>query len=753
MRYELTVACIVAAIAGLAPSAARAQDSFSIEETEEKKPIVVYTNEVDIGIGYNTEDSFKFNEYSGYGGDGPFGIGSFSLGMRSPFDSDENYFLDGSGTDLGLDSRSLHLEGGKQGQITAFIEYDQTPHLIGEDALTPFIGAGSSNLTLPSNWVSGPLTGGMSNLSSSLTTFDVETERKKFGGGLKWIPFENWEVKASAHRELKDGIDTIGAAFGTTGGNVRSAILPEPINYTTDTFDASVGFSGERVQAELAYELSMFNNEQQTVQYQNAFNNIAASAYPNGVGETQLPPDNMAHHISLSGGYLVDDTTRITGSFVYGRMQQDENFLPYSANSSLTVNTPLPRNSLEGLIETYHATFDVATRVLDEVDLNGRYTFDLRDNSTPQDVFVRIRGDSENQTAGTANAQARINLPYDYQQHKVDLKAGYRIPRDIIPPTKVTLGYTYDQREREFEVVSVTREHTISAKVQSTPFQSVSTWIEGGHGIREGSTYAGNRSFLNSHTPEYLGTLVPSEQYENDPLLRKFWVADRNRDFVNGSLAIMPLSEVTIGFSGGYNDEDYPDSPVGLDQREMFNGTVDVSYSPMDLPVSFHAFTSYERMWYNQRGCSFNNSLAQKDICFNTPGDTTRDWDVETRDRVLTVGAGFDASVIPDVLDFGADYAFSRGVTTIEPSGGSALLPVTELPDIVSHLHTLNLYFDYHASQQCSLRLGYTLEAFGSSDFAIDAVQPNTMSQVLALGQSSSNYLAHVFGVSFRYKF
>jgi len=47
----------------------------------------------------------------------------------------------------------------------------------------------------------------------------------------------------------------------------------------------------------------------------------------------------------------------------------------------------------------------------------------------------------------------------------------------------------------------------------------------------------------------------------------------------------------------------------------------------------------------------------------------------------------------------------------------------------------------------------YAFEHFNTTDFGLDNVGVNTLSNVILLGNSSPDYNAHVFGVSLVYEF
>ena len=97
---------------------------------------------LDLGLGYVSDDSFKFGEYNGLEEKGAYLIGN----MTGRYRGEDAAYVDLSVTDLGLDTRTLGVEGGKQGRYKLFLKYSELPHNISDTAQTPFSGAGGSSL-------------------------------------------------------------------------------------------------------------------------------------------------------------------------------------------------------------------------------------------------------------------------------------------------------------------------------------------------------------------------------------------------------------------------------------------------------------------------------------------------------------------------------------------------------------------------------------------------------------------------------
>ena len=98
----------------------------------------------------------------------------------------------------------------------------------------------------------------------------------------------------------------------------------------------------------LAYYGSIFTNDDDALTWANPYLPLVPGAT---MGERALAPSNEFHQLVLSAGFRSNKRTHATADVAFGRMTQDEAFLPYTVNSSLTTQ-PLPRSSLDGRVDT-----------------------------------------------------------------------------------------------------------------------------------------------------------------------------------------------------------------------------------------------------------------------------------------------------------------------------------------------------------------------------------------------------------------
>src|SRR5512141_1536124 len=79
---------------------------------------------LDVGAGSVSDKSAEFGQYNGLGKDGGYFIGDGSVRSRG----DDGSYWNLNASNLGLDSRAVDAEGGKQGNYKLRFKYDETPH-------------------------------------------------------------------------------------------------------------------------------------------------------------------------------------------------------------------------------------------------------------------------------------------------------------------------------------------------------------------------------------------------------------------------------------------------------------------------------------------------------------------------------------------------------------------------------------------------------------------------------------------------
>ncbi len=682
----------VAADGATAPAAPARPDTsqWKCESCPAEKGV---TGAVEVGAGYVSKDSAKFGEYNGLNEKGAVALADGTARVRG---EDGNYW-NVNASNLGLTSRSVGVEGGQQGKYKLILDYDEIPHFISDTAQTPYLGTGGSSLTLPAGF--GGATTALMPLPGALHEVDLETKRKRLGVGGSWMGTPDWQYSLGVRRETKEGTKRTAGSFF-----VNAAQLVEPVDYVTDQVDASASYVSDRLQAKLSYYGSIFRNDNSSLTWQNPFSGLPGAP---AAGQLALPPDNQFHQILASAGYQLSDRTRATADVAWGRMTQDDAFLAPTLNAGLAV-PGLPRASLDARANTLNANLRMTHMATSALRLNGTYSHNERDNKTGSSIYSWASTDM-------FLATARANVPYSFAQDKVNLSADYA----VTTKTKASAGYDHDIQKRTFQEADETREQTVWGKVGTRAVENLDVSLKLAHGERRHSNYA--------------NVVVAAVPLEN-PLLRKYSMANRTRDSAIFRADITALENVNIGLGASTSRDDYTDSAIGLTRGSDFSLSGDIAVALTER-TTVHAFANRERIQSRQAGSqNFSN----------------RDWIGENDDTIDFYGVGLRHAAIPGKLDVGTDFGYMKTRSEISINTGAGQ---GAFPDMSSKLQSLKLYATYKMKDNVSLHASWWHERFDSANWMLDGVGPATIPNVLTLGEVPPRYSLNFVRLSVRYKF
>lgn len=647
----------------------------------------------ELGIGYQSEDSYKFGRYTGLTDKGVFGNASGDFKHQ---EEDGRYF-EFRARNLGLDSRDVQIEGGDQGSYKLFLEYDQLPSFNDDTTSSPFRDHSGSELLLPKMWAPAGSTQDMATLQESLRDVTIETERKRLQAKVAYMPVRKWEITARLMHEKKEGRQDLGTTFGFN----ETAILPVPVEYQTNELGLGVGYTGKKLQAQIAYDGSFFKEDNNSGQvWQNPYVNPSD---PNGFGQFARAPDNDHHKLSATLGYDVLQHTRLNAHLAVGNTTQNVNFLPYTINPDL--GGPLPANDLDGAVKSTLARLGLSSRPLPRLQVNANYTFSDRDNYSSINTYDYVVTDLYNSTT------ARDNLRYNFKQHLFQSSAAYRFSNR----TDMSLGFDYDNMERSNQEVDETSENILWGKLRVRPHEMLDASIK--------YTYA-NRSNSGYHS---VAEITPPQNEQ----MRLFNLADRVRNKIGADLTITPVSALMLGFSADYYNDNYDETTLGLTEAKGTSYTFDISYF-INENLTTTAYYTRELLKSDQAGSQ----------SFSDP-----DWFTDDENGTHTVGVGINWNAIPDKLDIGADLVYSDFTGKISYDNAA------NYPDLVSTLKSVQLHGTYRVKDNISLKLAYWYENYSEDDWAKDGIGVATLPTVLGLGAKTQDYDVNVIAASIRYNF
>ncbi|PKN22503.1 MAG: hypothetical protein CVU68_04055 [Deltaproteobacteria bacterium HGW-Deltaproteobacteria-3] len=765
----------------LAPVVAQAQEEAKIESSGE---ITVGIQQMDVD-----PDSSKFNKNRDL--EDGFNLYDLWFGLVDP---NNGRYLDFQGENLLRDDQSIRFGFGSYGSWGVVIDRNEIPHNLSNKARTPYIDQGGGLLTLPStapipntNLVpsAAQLTANDAAtatwLSTTLHGVELGTQRDKTGATISITPHQDFKFRLSLSDERKDGSNLTYGPIGDRPPRTLNAQLAEPIDYKTQELKFEAEYNRPTYQALFTYLLSGFENEIDTLRWQNPYvADVDGNGYDTwnaayniaGFGQRALAPDNRYQNASLALGFDLPMASRLSATVAYGKMEQDETLLPYSTSSlgsatAFDSTGILPRTNADAEIDTLLFNADYSINPIERLNLRAFVRYYDLDNKTPESNWWYVTDD----TRGTGNPSyknKRVNLAYSFDQMNYGLDTSYNLP---FWRTTLGLGYEREDIDREFREAN-TEEDMLKASLKTRPTDWLTLRAKYLYGDRDGGEYNNTvtaQSYWYSLADAGADRDNPQFTFSNHPDMRKFDVSDRERDQFDLAATVMPMAGLDLTGSYRYRKDDYasgvtatqpllasgigvaagddtaatPGDQLGLLESKTQRYALDISYAATER-LNLNAFGSRETIESTQRGLEFNENNKMNPTAVSGAAElgpwtrTTSQWMAVTDDKTNTIGVGAGFEIIPGTLRFATDYTYSQGKVDIDYSGfgtQSSLNPDNTLadthefafrnPETVTHKqYNLNATLEYQFVKNLVFGLHYIYDRYKISDWMQEADTP-----------------------------
>lgn len=648
---------------------------------------------LDFGFNYLSDESLRFSDYRGLDEQGT----SLAVDANLHYRNLKGWYFDLYAVDSMLDNRQFDARGGKQDTFELRLGYQKIPKYRGYGTQTPFLDVGSDNLSLPSDWVYAPTTGQMTALQDSLAKAALKTQRKIFDAGATVQLGGHWSYRVDYQRQEKKGTRTM------AGGLFNAALVPAPVDFTTDIIDMALGFTSKRAQLQVGFMSSYFDNGNTSLTWRNPFGSRPENYYL----RTALEPDNEFHQVSVSGALVITPRIRLSAQGSMGEMSQNDPFLPYSTSPSFD-DLVLPRESLNGKLDTstYNFTGKLFARLSNSLSFTARGKWDERENTTPVDLYETV-------TVDLLQQNDRYNRPYGYEREKYSADLRYRAGRYV----RFAAGGEQENMERTLQAVERSEETTFWGEAKVTP--------------TAGSQL---RFKLESAERDVEDYLQPDDGGPIDhPLMRKFNQADRDRDRLVMDFDFMPTDALGVNLSYFRAQSDYTESMLGLQESEETSYTLNLNYA-VGNKGNVYAFVTRDNIDARMLNASAIDAVP---------------WDATTADEITTMGLGFSTR-IGEKSTIGIDYVSSDSTGDIAVQTSDEEDPFTRLQ---TDLASTKLYFDFDLTERLSFKLYAEYEEYSSSDWAIDGYGVDGIGSILTMGEESPDYDVWYCRVQASYRF
>ena len=752
MKMGVLAAAVQGAVLAMCSVSAYAQEAVIADATTPD-------NFVEIGAANLSHDSNKFGEYSGMNDKGAYAIGNFSVkggDGYGPGDGTTRWSV--SGSNLGLDSRELSGSISKQGQWNLGIGYDELQHNTTTRYQTPYLGSmGGSNFALPAGF-------GVANVNSmspaqlsAFHTVDVNNTRKNASFNAGYILSPEWKLSVDYNNLKQDGAKLMAfSSDASLGGGVageRVSILPNPTNYTTQTVNIALDWTGDKSYLTVGYFGSFFSNHDDRVTW-------TTWGGANRTDTMSVQPDNELNQLNLSGGYKFSPTTKLTGGFSYGRNTQDDSYVATPASL-----ISIPRTSLNGKVITTHADLKLVDQTTKDLKLSGGVIYNKRDNQTTSGTYTF-------QHLGAA-AVFMPNAPISFDKTQVELAADYRLGKN----SKIRVAYNHDDMDRycnhyadsvnfpagtECLVNTQTKEDKLSLLYKLKAAEGVD--VSATYVYSDRNTDYNTLARVPMRTAANKGNILPSGLAAGPAAgglnagdylgFHPIFDASREQNMIKLGVDWEVNDKLSLGAKGRYADDSYTEGVFGAQDGKSWNLNLDGSYNYAE-DGSVFAYVSQD---YRDRYIKHSSRSAPNAGVF---------WGDQMEDKATTYGLGFkQGGLLGGNLDIKGDLTYSDAKTSESPEllanfaatgstcGNPTVLTCVSAPDVKNKMTQIKLSGTYKLDKQSKVAFGYAYQKLQTTDYYYNALQRGyTSTSVMPTNQTSGDYSVNVVAVSYIYSF
>lgn len=631
-------------------------------------------------------DNARFNRFRDLR-EGPF-VGGFRMTRETG-----GWFFLGEADNVGYRDQRFAGTAESIGRFKASFEWDQIPLFISGDtrSLQRNLGGGILDVDDAVQQAIQARTLTLADAMAGATAFDMRSRRHVAAFDMTYTASRDVDLRLQVKNTGRNGYHLQNFALATSPGGFTQE-LGIPIDDRTTDIRLGVEWANTRGLLSAGINASYFENGIPTVQFDNPqrFTDISAGA-SKGLAVTW--PSNSLVSFVAAGAYKLPARTRATANISIGRANQNEPLVAPTINTAL-VAPPLARTTAEAAANVVSMVYGLNSRPAENLWLNARYRYYDYANNTQHFETTKIVGDW---ALGTTPWE---NEPLSVRRHTLDLDASFTPMRYAV----LGVGYTREAARRSFRIFEDTADDIFRVTADSTGNQYFTVRLKYERSTRDGSNF-------DAHL---------LEEVAEQPDMRHFDIANLKRDRATAILTLTPAAWISLNGSIGTGDDNYEDSGFGL--RDNTNRTygAGVDLMPMDTVM---LGVSYQREKYTANQYSRTSSPLPSPT-FNDP---TRDWWIDSTDRVETAAATLDLLRTLPKTDIRLGYDVSDGRATyvygIKPNQtiftGTAAL--AQLAPLSNRLTGARADVQYFLRPDVAIGVVYRYEDYDVRDFALDA--------------------------------
>jgi MtrB/PioB family decaheme-associated outer membrane protein len=720
---------------------------FARADDEEAAALKTPTNTVEIGVMRTAADSQKFGEYTGTNKAGNHFVGAASIKGGDAYGAEggvTRWSVEAS--DLGLTSDTFKATYEKQGSWTLGVGSDELTRNMSQGYKNPYNGAMGGNVfTLPAGFTNGSAVTNAAVNAPYYKPMDVDTTRRNTSVSAGLVLTPRWDVKFDFNHLDQSGAKLMTfptfASTGVTGQYI--AVLPNPTDYTTDTLNLSVNWTGDKGHFSAGYYGSFFTDANDRVTF-DTWGGAGAGARV--AQNMSTPPSNVFNQFNFAGGYRISPALKWVSDVSVAENTQNSPFLePKTGGTSLMV-VNAPRSSLDGLVRTTHAAFKLTDQASKDLSLSGGFRYDKRDNNTASSLY------RFNAVNGTVGDQTNYpNTPLSYEKDQFEVAGDYRIKKDH----HLRVAYNHEDVYRwcnQYAVGGVyaagtncvvargSKEDKIDTSYRLKASDSVDLKLAYAWAERHTDSDGAARAAINGSQATVQG--LNGGDYVG---FYPYFDATRTQQVLKVSSNWQAADALSFGFSTRFTDDKYP-SIYGVQRGNSWSVNLDANYAYSETGV-FGAYATQqhrERNLYDKTAAgTWENKLTDGDVTVGLNLKQTALW-----------GGKFDLSGDISYTQAATNYFTTTYYTCTSTTTAGAICG--QLPIIKSDTTQFKVTGTYHVNKKSSVAMRYMYQELINTDFFYNAYQnaPNGyVAGLMPAGLVAPTYADSVISVLYVFKF
>jgi hypothetical protein len=631
------------------------------------------------------------------------------------------------GEHLGRDDQYLEARGGRYGLFKYRLYADDVIHNWTFNAITPFDGVGSNNLTFPG--------AAASTNTATWNGFDYTQQHKNVGGFAEMTPGVDspFYFRVSGNRKRTDGIRPLGQPGTSPGGPVYE--LPMPLDWTTSDVSGEAGFSTRAMHISFSVLYSKFEDNNDFLNWRNPIVTTGANTE-----WSTISSDNELWRYGVNATFRrlpMNSTLALRGTYT-----KIENTLPVQPTwisvSGTTGNVRLANpssNEFKGEIENTSFSAALNSNWARGLDSKIYYNFYERENNSTHIVFTPSGpgsgGGCDFTSAGVAVTPARCTTEFlHFEKNNYGAELGFRINSQ----NKLTAGIDYMETERERIDFNRTEETKYTLEWKSSMLPSVDTRVKYQH-LKRDSEF---------RLAEY-GDLFMRYTY-------RFDAAPLDRDLFKVTFDFTPVQNLDLGAEFIHKRNDYKDVVFGRTSDSRREVILSAAYGISEgLRVS--GFVDWEKARYD------SNHWVGAIATFPNPNPagTAYPWEGKVHDRNRLFGVAADWVVNPRLkLTASAIHQKNDGTVDFESTNNRGN------PQDISNFEnikktTLHLKGTYAATKSLDVTLGAAYEKYDVDDVMyndyLHNIRTGTTQNFYSGAYAFSSYKANIVYAILTYRF